>query len=59
MEFYRSLTARAEALFELTDAALARRPGALAGGSDAVAEPAAGTMYDAPGHGRVEPQRIP
>ncbi|WP_316691124.1 NF041680 family putative transposase [Pseudonocardia sp. H11422] len=60
-EFYRSLTARADALFELTDAVLcADGPVRSLVDLTLVAEHRRGhgAMYDALSHGRVEPQRI-
>ena len=60
-EFYGSLTARADALFELTDAILcADGPVHSLVDLTMVAEHRRGhgAMYDALGHGRVEPERI-
>ncbi|WP_308283523.1 NF041680 family putative transposase, partial [Pseudonocardia nigra] len=60
-EFYGSLTARADALFELTDAILcADGPVRSLVDLTLVAEHRRGhgAMYDALGHGRVEPERI-
>ncbi|HXV94103.1 MAG TPA: NF041680 family putative transposase [Pseudonocardia sp.] len=60
-EFYGALTARADALFELTDAVLcADGPVRSLVELTLVAEHRRGhgAMYDALGHGRVEPQRI-
>jgi len=60
-EFYTSLTARADALFELTDAVLcAEGPVQTVVDLTLVAEHRRGhgAMYDALGHGRVEPERI-
>ena len=60
-EFYRSLTARADALFELTDAVLcADGPVRSLVDLTLVAEHRRGhgAMYDALGQGRVEPQRL-
>jgi hypothetical protein len=60
-EFYGSLTARADALFELTDAVLcADGPVRSLVDLTLVAEHRRGhgAMYDALGHGRVEPERL-
>jgi hypothetical protein len=60
-EFYGSLTARADALFELTDAVLcADGPVTSLVELTLVAEHRRGhgAMYDALGHGRVEPERL-
>ena len=60
-EFYTSLTARADALFELTDALLcADGPVRSLVDLTLVAEHRRGhgAMYDALGHGRVEPDRF-
>lgn len=60
-EFYMSLTARADALFELTDAVLcADGPVRSLVDLTLVAEHRRGhgAMYDALNHGRVEPERI-
>jgi hypothetical protein len=60
-EFYGALTARADALFELTDAILcADGPVRSLAELTLVAEHRRGhgAMYDALGHGRVEPERI-
>lgn len=60
-EFYTSLTARADALFELTDAVLCDdRPVTSLVDLTLVAEHRRGhgAMYDALGHGRVEPERF-
>lgn len=60
-EFYTSLTARADALFELTDAVLcADGPVTTLVELTLVAEHRRGhgAMYDALNHGRVEPERI-
>ena len=60
-EFYTSLTARADALFELTDAVLcADGPVRSLVDLTLVAEHRRGhgAMYDALGQGRVEPQRL-
>ena len=60
-EFYRSLTARADALFELTDAVLcADGPVRSLVGLTLVAEHRRGhgAMYDALNHGRLEPDRF-
>jgi hypothetical protein len=60
-EFYTSLTGRADALFELTDAVLcADGPVQTVVDLTLVAEHRRGhgAMYDALGHGRVEPERI-
>jgi hypothetical protein len=60
-EFYRSLVARADALFELTDAVLcADGPVRSLVDLTLVAEHRRGhgAMYDALGQGRVEPQRL-
>lgn len=60
-EFYSSLTARADALFELTDAILCvDGPVRSLVDLTLVAEHRRGhgAMYDALGHGRVEPERI-
>jgi hypothetical protein len=60
-EFYRSLTARADALFELTDAVLcADGPVRSLVDLTLVAEHRRGhgAMYDALGHGRLEPPRL-
>jgi hypothetical protein len=60
-EFYRSLTARADVLFELTDAVLcADGPVRSLVDLTLVAEHRRGhgAMYDALGHGRVEPERL-
>ena len=60
-EFYTSLTARADALFELTDALLcADGPVRSLVDLTLVAEHRRGhgAMYDALGHGRVEPERF-
>lgn len=60
-EFYGCLTARADALFELTDAVLcADGPVRSLVDLTLVAEHRRGhgAMYDALGHGRVEPERI-
>lgn len=60
-EFYGCLTARADALFELTDAILcADGPVRSLVDLTLVAEHRRGhgAMYDALGHGRVEPERI-
>jgi hypothetical protein len=60
-EFYTSLTARADALFELTDAVLcADGPVRSLVDLTLVAEHRRGhgAMYDALNHGRVEPERI-
>ncbi|WP_214364540.1 NF041680 family putative transposase [Pseudonocardia sp. H11422] len=60
-EFYASLTARADALFELTEAVLCA-DGPVRSLVDltlgAEHRRGHGAMYDAVGHGRVEPQRI-
>src|SRR3954462_15854304 len=60
-EFYTSLTARADALFELTDAVLcADGPVTSLVELTLVAEHRRGhgTMYDATNHGQVEPERL-
>lgn len=60
-EFYASLTARADALFELTDAILcAEGPVRSLVDLTLVAEHRRGhgAMYDALGHGQVQPERI-
>src|ERR1700754_3615612 len=60
-EFYTSLTARADALFELTDALLcADGPVTTLVDLTLVAEHRRGhgAMYDASNHGRVEPDRF-
>jgi hypothetical protein len=60
-EFYASLTARADALFELTDAVLcADGPVTTLVDLTLVAEHRRGhgAMYDALNHGRVEPERL-
>ena len=60
-EFYRSCTARADALFELTDAVLgADGPVRSLVDLTLVAEHRRGhgAMYDALAHGRVEPRRL-
>jgi hypothetical protein len=60
-EFYASLTSRADALFELTDAVLcADGPVRSLVDLTLVAEHRRGhgAMYDALSHGRVEPQRL-
>ncbi len=60
-EFYTSLTARADALFELTDAVLcADGPVRSLVDLTLVAEHRRGhgAMYNALGHGRVEPERV-
>ena len=60
-EFYSSLTVRADALFELTDAILcADGPVRSLVDLTMVAEHRRGhgAMYDALGHGRVEPERV-
>jgi hypothetical protein len=60
-EFYASLSARADALFELTDAVLcADGPVSSLVELTLVAEHRRGhgAMYDALGHGRVEPERL-
>lgn len=60
-EFYRSLTARADALFELTDAVLcAEGPVRSLVDLTLVAEHRRGhgAMYDALNHGRLEPERF-
>jgi hypothetical protein len=61
LEFYTSLTARADALFELTEAVLcADGPVTTLVELTLVAEHRRGhgAMYDALNHGRVEPERI-